>query len=113
MPTPSITCPHCGREIEITQALTHSIEEKLAKKFKSDMDARLKAQEEVFGEKVRELEEKAKTQVSEVEAKARGQVMTEISATMDDLRLQLKKEQDRAKDRWYPRFGQFGSELKL
>ena len=52
----------------------------------------------VFEEKVRELEEKAKTQVSEVEAKARGQVMTEISATMDDLRLQLKKEQDRAKE---------------
>ncbi len=98
MPTPSITCPHCGREIEITQALTHSIEEKLAKKYKSDMDSRLKAQEEVFREKVQELEEKAKTRASEVEAKAREQIMAETSATMDDLRQQLKEEQDRAKE---------------
>src|SRR3990172_334537 len=98
MTSPSIPFPQCGREIEITQALTHSIEERLAKKYKSDMESRLKAQEEGFGEKVKELEEKAKTQASEVEARAREQVMTEISAKMDDLRQQLKKEQDRAKE---------------
>src|SRR4030067_822631 len=36
MQSPSLTCPYCGREIELSQALTHSIEEKLSRELEEE-----------------------------------------------------------------------------
>lgn len=41
MTYPCVVCPHCGKEIEISQALTHSIEEKIARRFEEDYRKRL------------------------------------------------------------------------
>jgi hypothetical protein len=32
----SVACPHCGKKIPLTEALTHPIEEKLRKEFDSE-----------------------------------------------------------------------------
>jgi len=47
MQSPSLTCPYCGREIELSQALTHSIEEKLSRQL-----------EEGYKKKFKEIEAK-------------------------------------------------------
>lgn len=40
MPEPTITCPHCGKKIPLTKALSHQIRENLQKEFESKLKAR-------------------------------------------------------------------------
>lgn len=70
----SVVCPNCGKEIEISQALTHSIEEKIARKFEGDYRKRLADAEAAAAEKARgELTVELETAAKELEEE-RGKV---------------------------------------
>ena len=43
-----ITCPHCGKRIQLTEAFTHDIEEKLRKEFDADTKRKDKEFEKAF-----------------------------------------------------------------
>ena len=76
MQTPSLTCPYCGREIELNQALTHSIEEKLS----------------------RQLEEGYKRKFQEMEAKALERAKVEYTPELEELRRQIEEKEKKLKE---------------
>ena len=76
MQTPSLTCPYCGREIELNQALTHSIEEKLS----------------------RQLEEGYKRKFQEMEAKALERAKVEYAPELEELRRQIEEKEKKLKE---------------
>lgn len=73
MPDEFITCPECGAKIQLTQALTHDIEEKVRQQLNIEFDAK-SAKERVL------LEEKARTKAEEA-----------VSVQMRDLRAEVEE----------------------
>ena len=61
-----IICPHCSKEVELSQALFHEVEEKLSKELKANQKAEL--------EKIREqtLAEARKKFESEIDFKTKN-----------------------------------------
>ncbi len=53
-----IICPHCNKEVELSQALFHEVEEKISKELKS-------SQKEIVEKAVKEAEEKAAKKFTE------------------------------------------------
>ena len=89
MSSTSIVCPHCGKEIELSQALTHSIEERLSRQLEKDYRNRLQEsktqiREKALGELTPALEE-LKSQLLEKEKKLKESANAE---------LQLRKEKE-------------------
>ena len=76
MQSPSLTCPYCGREIELNKALTHSIEEKLS----------------------RQLEEGYKKKFQEIEAKALERAKGEYTPELEILRNQIQEKEKKLKE---------------
>lgn len=57
----TIICKHCGKEIEISEALLHQVEEKVKKEVSQDVEKQIKeAQDEALKKARREFEEKNK-----------------------------------------------------
>jgi len=75
-----ITCPNCGKKIQLTEAFTHQIEEKLRR----ELDAQVK-------EKEKELEEKYEKDRAKLEKQARKRAEEEVSTEIDDLKEQLNE----------------------
>jgi len=72
MTTPTITCPNCGQVIELTEAFTHQVEEKLRAEFNKRFFA----------------------QKAELEQKIRKEAEDRLALELKDLRLQ-NEEKDR------------------
>jgi hypothetical protein len=72
MTTPTITCPNCGQVIELTEAFTHQVEEKLRAEFNKRFFA----------------------QKAELEQKIRKEAEERLALELKDLRLQ-NEEKDR------------------
>ena len=76
----NIVCPHCGKEIELTQAITGNIETELKKKYEDEYKGKWKLDEENIKKKTKqEIEEKyslelidLKSQVEEKEKKIKN-----------------------------------------
>lgn len=49
----TIICKHCGKEIEITEALLHQVEEKVKKEVSEDVEKQIKAAQQTAEEKIR------------------------------------------------------------
>ncbi|MEM2914282.1 MAG: DUF2130 domain-containing protein [Candidatus Bathyarchaeia archaeon] len=79
----SITCPFCGREIELTEAITHKIESEVRAKFQSEIAAK----EKEFNKKEQELLAKEKEIL-----KAKDLLDTEIEKRIKIEREKLIKE---------------------
>ncbi|MBK8576383.1 MAG: DUF2130 domain-containing protein [Elusimicrobia bacterium] len=85
----SIVCPHCGKRIPLTEALTHPIEEKL----KGEMETALKKKDREHSEALSglrtqltvELEQERKS----IEATARENAKMALSVEFKDLKAQL------------------------
>lgn len=72
----SIVCPHCGKEIELNQVLTRSIEERLSRQFEEDYRKRLQ----------------------EVEAQVREKTLVELTPALENLRTQLLEKEEKLKE---------------
>lgn len=111
-----IICPDCGKEIPVSEALTHQLEEKIKGDFskqlkdlekqkaellssqqkqKEELELRLKEKEEELTEKSRKflLEQKEK-----LKAETEKEVKTQLSLEMDDLRKQNEENQKKLED---------------
>lgn len=75
-----ITCPHCHKKIQLTEAFTRQIEEKLQKNF----DTQLR-------EKKEELEERYEKDRAKLEKQSRKRAEEDVSTEMDDLKETLNE----------------------
>jgi len=91
MPEQTITCPNCGKEIPLTETLSHQLKESLRKEYEDK--AKEKEQELARREKL--LEEKAK-QVEDSEKAIEQRVAEKIKAEKEKLKKEAKKEVEEA-----------------
>ncbi|MCX5791856.1 MAG: DUF2130 domain-containing protein [Elusimicrobia bacterium] len=87
----SIVCPHCGKRVPLTEALTHPIEEKLRKEFDTaakKMEREHEAQ--IFAIKKAQAEEFAGERAA-IEKAARKRAEDTLAQDMKDLKTQLEE----------------------
>ena len=91
----TIACPHCGKNVEITQALTHELEEKILKqqeeKHRQEVElakkeARLEAEKHVKEKIEKELKS------SEFEKKKLGDELFRLQKGQEKLKIEAKKQ---------------------
>lgn len=90
MPDQYITCPKCGHKIQLTEAFTHDIEEKLRSKFEGEIkkkDAELK---QAIESKDKELQESLARERAKLETQAKKQAQESVSVELKDLQSQLQ-----------------------
>ncbi len=91
MPDQYITCPKCGNKIQLTEAFTHDIEEKLRSQFESEIkkkDAELKR---AIENKDKEFQETLSRERTKLEIQAKKQAQESISIEIKDLKEQLQE----------------------
>lgn len=96
MTNQTITCPHCKKEIPLTEAISHQIREELRKEFEIEVRKREQEylkKEQLLLERKRELEEEAsqkiKLEIARIEKEARQKAEESFAIEMKDLKAQL------------------------
>ncbi len=91
MPDQTIKCPHCSKEIPLTETLSHQIKENLRQEIEEETKEReheLSKLEKLLAEKLKQVEESKKTIEQQVEDKLKGERET--------LKQEAKKEAESA-----------------
>ena len=95
-------CPHCGREVEVSQALTHQIEEEVVESLKvkhsEDISAAIAEAEQTALRKLDQkyLQEIKDAQIEANEEKERSRkLLTELEKLNDEIRLMRRKDEER------------------
>ena len=98
MPDQYITCPHCGKQIPLSDAITHDIEERLKKAF--DTESKRKEQEfkKAFDEQQKGYEEKLKQKQAKLAQQAKKEAEESVSTKLTDLNTELEKKSKQLKD---------------
>jgi hypothetical protein len=91
-----IICPHCNREIPLTEAISHQIREQLRKEFDSEVkkkEQELFQKEQAFSEKekalVEEYAKKIKNEKAKLEGEAKKKAEQTIAVELNDLKAQV------------------------
>ncbi len=104
----TITCPKCGAELPLSEAVSHRVREQLARDFEAkrrEQDAALTAREEKLREAHAALETQQRSVQSEVEARladqkqqllaaARQQAQDKLALEMQDLQSRLSEQKE-------------------
>ncbi len=85
----SIACPHCGKKIPLTEALTHPIEEKLRKEFSSETKKSEREHEAAIEALKKEHEQGLVGERVAIEKAARKRVEDALAQDMKDLKSEL------------------------
>lgn len=105
MPDQVITCPHCQREIPLTEAISHQIKEKLRKEFEDQSkkkEEKLAQKEQSLSIKEKELEnskksldeqvnKKVKLERDKIEKEAKQKAKEALSVELKDLQEEIKE----------------------
>lgn len=83
----TIKCKRCGAEIEVSEALTHELEEQIS----ASLEAKNKAQ---FEEYKREVEQRASKDIEEAR-KQNKKLQKQISELLDEIRALRRKDEER------------------
>jgi len=91
-----IICPHCDREIPLTEAISHQIREQLRKEFDAEVkkkDQELAQKEQALSEKEKVMEEdfakKIKIEKAKLEEEAKRKAEQTIGIELNDLKAQV------------------------
>ena len=87
----TIKCPHCGKEIPLTETLSHQIKENLRKEIAEES----KEREQELSEREKSLEEKAK-KVAESEKVIAQQVSARLKTESEKIKQEAKREAESA-----------------
>ena len=87
MPDQTIICPHCSKEIPLTETLTHQLKENLRKEFEEEV----KGKEHDLAKREKLLEEKAK-QVEDSEKAVQQRVIEKVNTEKEKWKQEAKKE---------------------
>lgn len=85
----SISCPHCGKKIPLTEALTHPIEEKLRKEFSSETKKSEREHEAAVEALKKEHAQELVGERVAIEKAARKRVEDALAQDMKDLKSEL------------------------
>lgn len=100
-----ITCPHCNKEILLSQALTKQIEESLRKSFENELQTREEELESNFQEQLARERRKAEKSIKDsiaVELASLRQQVSEKDVALENARVQeleLRKRQREIEDK--------------
>ncbi len=93
-----IKCPKCGAEFELSQAVSHDIEVKVAKKFQKEIKKReeeydkgIEAEREKTKKKEEELSDKIEMIQKQAERKAKEKAERSNKIELEDLKTQVKE----------------------
>lgn len=90
----TIICKHCGKEIEITEALLHQVEEKVKKDVSQDVEKQIKAAKVEAEEKARkEFESQNKEEVDRLKKQNEEFRSQELSLRAEKQKLEEAKKQ--------------------
>ena len=84
-----ITCSSCGKKIQLTEAITQQIENKLRKEFDHEVKKKEKDFENIIKDKEKELEEKLHQENVKLDKQAKKRAEEALSIEMKDLKEQL------------------------
>jgi len=87
----SITCPHCGEKIPLTEALTHPIEEKLRKEFDSETKKNEREHEAAIEALKKDQAQALAGERATIEKAARKRAEDAIGQDLKDVRAQLEE----------------------
>lgn len=93
-----ITCPHCGKRIQLTEAFTHDIEEKLRKEFDYEANRKEKEFEKAYAAQQKEYDEKLDHEKARLAKQAKKEAEESISTELADLKSELEKKSRQIKD---------------
>jgi len=93
-----ITCPKCGHKIQLTEAFTHDIEEKLRTQFESEIKKKDADIKRVLEAKNKEFQESLAHERTKLETQARKQAQESVSVEIKDLQSQLQEKAKRLED---------------
>ncbi|MGA7161992.1 MAG: DUF2130 domain-containing protein [Bacteroidota bacterium] len=98
MPDQSITCPHCGKRIPLSEAITHDIADKLKKEFEADSKRKEKEFEKAFETQQNAYDEKLNKERAKLERAARKEAEESVSTELADLKTELERKSKQVKD---------------
>ncbi len=93
-----ITCPHCGRKIQLTEAFTHEIEDNLRREFDTQEKKKEKDHEQALKAKDKELEEKLAKEKARFESLANKHAEESVKTELKDLGNQLEEKDKRLEE---------------
>lgn len=100
-----IICPHCRKEIPLTEAISHQIREQLRKEFDSEVkkkEQELFQKEQALSEKEKALEEdftqKIKIEKSKLEEEAKQNAEQTVAVELKDLKAQVTEKEQRLQE---------------
>lgn len=85
----SIVCPKCGKKIELTEAFSSQIEEKLRKEFEAEERKQQKQFDEALAEQSREAQARLLKERESTEKQAKKKAEEAVSLEVRDLKEQL------------------------
>ncbi|MFN3531641.1 MAG: DUF2130 domain-containing protein [Candidatus Brocadia sp.] len=91
MPDQTIICPYCGKEIPLTETLSHQIKEELRKEFEQkarEKESELAKRENLLADEIKKIED-AKKEIDQ-------QVLQKLQAERERLKQEAKKEVEEA-----------------
>ncbi|MGC8653251.1 MAG: DUF2130 domain-containing protein [Candidatus Kryptoniota bacterium] len=93
-----ITCPHCGKRIQLTEAFTHDIEERLRKEFDLEAKRKEKEFEKAFEAQQKEYEAKLDRERTKLINQAKKEAEELVSTELADLKSEVEKKENQLKE---------------
>jgi len=91
MPDQYITCPQCGHKIQLTEAFTHEIEEKLRSQFENEIKKKDKEREKALEAQDKEFQEKLALERAKLEKQAKKRAEESLATEFKDLKEQVEE----------------------
>jgi hypothetical protein len=91
MPDQYITCPKCGNKIQLTEAFTHEIEEKLRSQFENEIKKKDAEREKALEAQEKDFEEKLAQERAKFEKQAKKRAEESLATELKDLKEQLEE----------------------
>ncbi|MBI5216369.1 MAG: DUF2130 domain-containing protein [Ignavibacteriae bacterium] len=87
----TITCPKCGQKIEISEAFTHEVEEKLRSQFQLDLKKKEEEHLQLLDAKQKEFRDAFNREVSKIKTQAEQKAQDSLATELKDLKEQLQE----------------------
>ncbi len=87
----SVKCPKCGEMFEVSQAISHEIEENAKRKYQKEIESQKQLMKDALVKKEREMIEKNQNDLKLLEAKSKKQAEENANLELSDLKQQLQQ----------------------
>ena len=93
----SVKCPKCGEMFEVSQAISHEIEENTKRKYQKEIESQKQLMKDALAKKEHEMNEKHQNDLKLLEAKAKKQAEESANLELSDLKSQINEKNNKLK----------------